>query len=173
MRSKLGRFMKGHHASRVTEFKKGRKLPPETIEKMRGRIPWNKGLASPFLGKKNPFFGKTHTAESNEKNRQWHLGRKPNSNQLRSLSLGRLARFKGNSAGYDAFHKRVSAIKGRPAHCEFCKKTGGGSRGYHWANLTRRYFDVEDYKRLCSRCHWHFDARRRRQTGKKTTGLGG
>lgn len=41
-RENLSRIRKGKHYSLRTEFKKGIKLRPETIEKMKGRIPWNK-----------------------------------------------------------------------------------------------------------------------------------
>jgi hypothetical protein len=34
---------KGNHYSPQTEFKKGMKLSMETIEKLKGRVPWNKG----------------------------------------------------------------------------------------------------------------------------------
>ena len=40
---KISLINKGKHNSPETEFKKGYKMSQETIEKMKGRIPWNKG----------------------------------------------------------------------------------------------------------------------------------
>ncbi len=42
----------------------------------RKRVPWNKGKILPQItGTKHPFWGKHHSAESNERNRLAHLGR--------------------------------------------------------------------------------------------------
>lgn len=45
-KKKLSDLNKGKHSSISTEFKKGNKLSDDTIRKMKGRIPWNKGTAS-------------------------------------------------------------------------------------------------------------------------------
>ena len=66
--------------------------------------------------------------------------------------------WKGSSAGYTAFHKRVQVLKGRPQKCEVCGTTDT-LRGYDWANLTGRYDDPSDYKRMCRSCHCKFDER--------------
>ncbi len=42
----------------------------------KGDIPWIKGRKGIFSGEKNPFYGKHHTKESNEKNRLAHIGRR-------------------------------------------------------------------------------------------------
>lgn len=42
-RDKFGKYLKGHSLSTQTQFKKGQKLSEETKNKMKGRIPWNKG----------------------------------------------------------------------------------------------------------------------------------
>ena len=41
----------------------------------KGHIPWIKGRKI-FIGKDNPFYGKTHSKETIEKIRKVHLGRK-------------------------------------------------------------------------------------------------
>lgn len=68
--------------------------------------------------------------------------------------------WKGTRAGYHAFHKRVQAIRGRPSLCEQCGKSDP-SMAYQWANLTGRYHDIEDYKRMCVSCHRKYDQRRK------------
>ncbi len=63
--------------------------------------------------------------------------------------------WKGDGAGYDAFHKRVVKARGKPRVCAACDtKT---AKRYEWANLTGNYADVHDYVRLCKSCHNRID----------------
>jgi len=64
--------------------------------------------------------------------------------------------WKGSGAGYQAFHRRLDAAKGRPKKCEICGTSDPG-RTYDWANLTGHYDDPDDYKRMCRSCHWRYD----------------
>ena len=64
--------------------------------------------------------------------------------------------WKGSSVSYAAFHKRIEALKGRPKKCEVCG-TVDLKKTYDWANLTGRYDDPDDYKRMCRTCHWKHD----------------
>ena len=66
--------------------------------------------------------------------------------------------WKGSHAGYQAFHRRLDATKGKPRYCEVCG-TSDHSRTYDWANLTGRYDDPNDYKRMCRSCHWKYDGK--------------
>ena len=75
--------------------------------------------------------------------------------------------WKGDSAGYQALHLRVDAARGKPMRCDWCEHTGGSR--YEWANLTGNYTDVFDYVRLCISCHRTYDAKRRKETGRKTS----
>lgn len=76
--------------------------------------------------------------------------------------------WRGDQAGYDAFHARVIAVRGRPMSCECCGTTDA-RKVYHWANLTGKYEDIDDYERMCAKCHMSYDALRRRLTGTLTT----
>jgi len=93
MRDKLGRFVKGfnnkigfkHSKESKEKMRKahlGRKLSEETKEKLKGRIPWNKGLTKEtdirikkqakdisriLKGKEGNFKNKKHTTETREK----------------------------------------------------------------------------------------------------------
>lgn len=62
----------------------------------------------------------------------------------------------GSDVGYKAFHNRMVALKGRPKFCQVCGTTNS-SRTYDWANLSGRYDDPTDYKRMCRSCHWKHD----------------
>jgi hypothetical protein len=64
--------------------------------------------------------------------------------------------WKGNNATYKAFHYRMKALKGKPGLCEVCGTTDK-ARSYDWANLTGKYDDPSDYKRMCRSCHWKYD----------------
>lgn len=66
----------------------------------------------------------------------------------------------GEHASYSAFHKRLYKIKGLPKRCEVCGLQDG-NRAYHWANLTGRFFDINDYKRMCCPCHTNYDNSKR------------
>ena len=66
--------------------------------------------------------------------------------------------WKGDAATYAAFHYRLQSLKGTPSVCEVCGTTDT-KRTYDWANLTGRYHDPEDYKRMCRSCHWKHDGK--------------
>ncbi len=66
--------------------------------------------------------------------------------------------WKGDKATYAALHYRVEAARGKPHLCEVC---GDMEKGfYEWANLTGRYADIMDYKRMCRKCHRQYDKNR-------------
>lgn len=66
--------------------------------------------------------------------------------------------WKGELAGYHAFHRRLYAARGRPSNCEVCG-TSDPERSYDYANLSGRYQDMADYKAMCRSCHWKYDGR--------------
>jgi hypothetical protein len=69
-------------------------------------------------------------------------------------------RWKGSGATYTAFHTRIWRRRGKPKQCSVCG-TNDPKRTYDWANLTGRYDDPEDYKRMCRSCHRRYDISRR------------
>lgn len=72
------------------------------------------------------------------------------------------SRWKGDFAGYSAFHLRVYMARGKASKCSRC---GAGSV-FDWANLTGRYEDVSDYAEMCRSCHRKYDNARRTKGGK-------
>lgn len=64
--------------------------------------------------------------------------------------------WKGDKACYAALHYRIRKLKGTPSKCEVCGTESEEFR-YQWANLTGKYEDVEDYKRMCEPCHARYD----------------
>ena len=63
--------------------------------------------------------------------------------------------WKGKKASYSAFHFRVERVRGKPKICEICNTTI--AKKYEWASISKKYYDVYDYKRMCSSCHAKFD----------------
>ena len=75
--------------------------------------------------------------------------------------------WKGDEATYSAFHLRVQVARGKPQKCDQCGITGPGL--YEWANLTGHYEQISDYGRMCVPCHRKYDAKRRKETGRRTS----
>ena len=67
-------------------------------------------------------------------------------------------KWKGPNASYKAMHLRMTKRFGQPKRCETCGTTDK-RRSYDWANLTGRYDDTTDYRRLCRSCHCKLDNR--------------
>ena len=66
------------------------------------------------------------------------------------------ASWKGEFAGYHAFHRRLYAKHGKPLCCSVCGSSDP-ARSYDYANLTGRYQDMDDFAAMCRSCHWKYD----------------
>jgi len=143
--SKLG-FQKGH-----TPWSKGTKtgIVPKTAFK-KGLLPWNKGKKWSKEAKRR--MGESHTGllHSNETKKKMSKHKIGDKN----------SQWKGIDASYSSFHKRIYTIKGAPSYCEICETTK--AKKFEWANLTGKYNDVNDYKRMCSKCHKKYDIERKK-----------
>jgi len=78
--------------------------------------------------------------------------------------------WKGDDATYKPLHARVSKQRGKPQFCEICKTTDKKKR-YEWANLTGKYADIMDYKRMCESCHKKYDNQRRNEWQKRINNI--
>lgn len=64
--------------------------------------------------------------------------------------------WKGDSVGYSALHSWIRKNKGTPKKCEHCGRTD--KKKYEWANISGEYKrDLNDWIRLCTKCHREFD----------------
>ena len=90
------------------------------------------------------------------------IGRRLNEYRIKLWKKGENLRnenslsWKGNNAGISACHWRLKKIKGRPQKCDICK-TRDKNKFFEWANLSRNYFNFNDYKRMCKSCHSKYD----------------
>lgn len=69
------------------------------------------------------------------------------------------ASWRGDKATYSAFHYRVEATRGKPTICTVCGAIDKSV--YEWANLTGHYEDINDYARMCRKCHRAYDKNRK------------
>ena len=64
--------------------------------------------------------------------------------------------WKGDNAGYFAIHLWIRKKFGTPRKCSECGTTK--AKAYHWANISGKCKrDINDFKRLCVKCHRKFD----------------
>lgn len=80
----------------------------------------------------------------------------------RDQSGARNHMWKGPSAHYKTLHQRVYRARGKAFGCSRCGIKARAT-AYHWANLTGRYDDINDYESMCVTCHKRFDISRRKQ----------
>ena len=85
-------------------------------------------------------------------------------NRMRKIRGAKHWKWKGDEVGYRSLHYWVQNRLGNPSFCEGCKRTKspeglGKNRSYfHWANISGKYKrNVNDWRRLCYRCHYKFD----------------
>lgn len=65
--------------------------------------------------------------------------------------------WKGNKAKYGTIHDWVNYHRGKPCRCEHCNTSDKSAR-YDWANISGKYKrDLNDWIRLCRKCHFNFD----------------
>lgn len=108
----------------------GRKRPASVIEKMKPTM-FKSGQVAWSKGKKLPQF-------TNENAHTW----------------------KGDNVGYSGLHMWVRVKLGTPEICEHCSKSGLKGHQIHWANKSGEYKrDIEDWLRLCAKCHLVYDGR--------------
>lgn len=68
----------------------------------------------------------------------------------------KLRRFSGTLSEYKALHYWVGQQLGKPSLCRHCGTTS--AKRFEWANISGKYLkDVEDWVRLCKKCHCKMD----------------
>lgn len=110
------------------------KIGQRHVGKQKGSPAWNKGLKGFRAGEERPYA----QMPKGEENIKWI----------------------GNDVGYRALHAWVERQLGKPSKCSCCRKVAYG-HGIHWANKSQKYLrDVNDWIRLCARCHVAYDSGR-------------
>lgn len=91
---------------------------------------------------------------------EWKKGRDPWNKGLKvDYNRGSKHPFwKGNKVGYRSLHVWVVRHLGLPDTCEHCGKSELKSKQIHWASKSKKYKrDLNDWIRLCAKCHWKYD----------------
>lgn len=95
------------------------------------------------MGKKNPQYGKT-----DEKSMHW----------------------KGDEVGYFGVHDWLTKHYGQPKYCSNCGSKDKDKR-YEWANISGQYKrTINDFVRLCKKCHNDYDQVNAWQNWKRSKG---
>lgn len=117
---------------KISDTKKKQHIVPKTAFE-KGCVPWNKGKPAPWLSERNR---KNNPGKSGEEHHNWQ----------------------GEFTSYRSMHRWVVAYKGQPTTCEHCKKENLTGHSIHWANIDHKYRrNLDDYIRLCSKCHGVYD----------------
>lgn len=117
---------------KISLTKKSQHIVPKTAFK-KGSEPWNKGKPAPWTTKRNLI---SNPGLSGSGHHNWQ----------------------GEFTSYRSMHRWVVREKGQPTKCEHCGIDGLTQHQIHWANIDHKYKrDVNDYIRLCVKCHAEFD----------------
>src|SRR3990167_1349939 len=120
--------MSKSHKENPTRYWLGKKIPKEIVERIK-----ETKLKNGKEGNKNYF--KVHVFKG-EEHRLW----------------------KGDKVSYIPLNQWLYRELGQPEICEYCGKTGLKGKQIHWANKSKKYKrDLEDWLRLCAKCHYHYD----------------
>mgnify|MGYP001588843807 CR=1 FL=1 len=123
----------GKFCSKVCYWISMRNIPPPHIDN-HGKSSWNKGLIGYKSGEDHWTFGKKLLDRTGENHWFW----------------------KGDEVGRSALHRWVERGLGKPRFCEGCGTEE--TKRYYWANKTYKYKrDLDDWLRLCARCHGKYD----------------
>ena len=121
---------------------------PKWLEPFRGKIAgWNRGKTGIYSEETRQKMGAKLKGRRRSINTEFKKGENVGSKH-------RL--WKGERADYISIHSWVARWKGRPKLCEHCGATN--KERYEWANIDNRYSrNLDDYIRLCKKCHTIFD----------------
>lgn len=143
------------------------------VEKRSKKYCSRKCLAQSQIGGQGYFLGGKHTSESRAKMSKAAAGRespfkgkKHSVKTIAKISAHRKGKvvenehyeWKGDAVGYRTLHKWVVKHLGQPETCTHCKKSGLKGRKIGWANISHEYYRrLDDWMRLCTRCHRAYD----------------
>lgn len=160
-KKKIGKANKGHFVSEETKKKMSEACKGKTPYKMTNDIKnkMSKAKKGKYNGDKNPFFGKNHTEENKEKNRQAHIGLiagekhwnwkggiTPENKRIR------------NSVQFRLWREAVFARDNWA--CQRCKDIKGGNLNPHhiknFAQFPELRFAIDNGITFCEKCHKEF-----------------
>lgn len=126
---------------------------------LKGKNTWSKGIKFTEEAKKKIrehsarfWLGKHLSKETRKKISEARLGKST------GLFEEKATYWKGNKIKYSGLHKWVYRKLGKPNKCVHCGKEELNSKRINWANIDHKYCRVvEDWIRLCTKCHKKYD----------------
>ncbi len=123
-------------------------------------------MNSELLRKKwqDPIY-REHMKKAHLGQKVWNKGKKtglvPKSAFKKGHNAGVLhPNWQGDKVNYRDLHNWIVKWRGQPDSCENCGRTNLKGHSIHWANVDHKYRRVlEDYIRLCAKCHKQYDKR--------------
>lgn len=71
-------------------------------------------------------------------------------------------KYKKTNISYGGIHEWIKMMLGKPSECVKCKSSDI-NKMYHWANISGQYKrDINDWQRLCVKCHSKYDLEKRK-----------
>jgi len=108
----------------------------------KGMIPWNKGVKTGIIPK---------SAFKKGNHGYWAGKKRPAMTGINHFA------WRGDEAGYMAIHDWIKYHYGKADKCEQCRRQGVSKR-FEWANVSGEYKkDINDWIKLCSKCHHQVD----------------
>ncbi len=129
------------------------------MDKIKKKIPWNKGLKGWNKKYKNSGFQKGHKQFYNTKGKKLS---KKHIDKIRASLKGMLSGdkspyWKGEKATYTTIHYWVGKNFKKPKVCIICGISNKNSNT-EWSNIDHKYNRKKtDWIPLCKLCHWSYD----------------
>lgn len=129
---------------------------------IKGTKPWNTGKETGDISGFRVHGKTTNTGKTRFKigDKPWNTGIKKRLNNALEIwrkNGGVPHNFKGEAVGYYALHSWIRRHYGSPKECCLCGENNPSKR-YEWANISGKYKrDINDFIRLCKKCHNNLD----------------
>ena len=125
---------------------------------------YRKNQVEKRLGKNNPFYGKTHSKEfcelQRERGKKRMQGKKQTSETKIKIGIANKGKnngqWDGDNVGYQAIHIWIRSNKPKSKYCEYCSQP---TTKLEAANISGKYKrDINDFLWLCLKCHKWYDS---------------
>ena len=151
-KANLGKKWTDEAKKRHSEKLKGRTLNTGRTHFKKGFESWNTGKSDWMTEVHKESLRRASTGRT-----PWNKGKK-----VEQMQGERNWMWAGDSVSYRTLHKWVERYLGKPTQCSECKVDGLSNHQIHWSNISGDYKrDLNDWQRLCAKCHGAYDRKLR------------